>query len=434
MRALLFSLLVFTCSFFLLQAKEAYKIDLKDGDTFVFLGDSITHKGYYTRYIETFFVTRYPEKQIRFINSGISGDKALDALHRFEEDIAQHKPNYVSIMLGMNDGQYKDFSHEIFETYQNDMSQVIDQINDLGAQPILISPTIFDQRQYDIQSEDPNFRFNRLQASRHYNSTMAFFGAWVREQAMRRDLPFVHFWGPLNQHTLEHRQIHKDYSFALDAIHPEAPGHAIMAFSFIHDLAPSRKRVSAIHLFKEGEAWHSQAQNAKLENLNASGDNIEFSVTAKSLPWILPEEAQLGYDLTKAGHKWSQESFRVTGLKAGTYRLSIDEQDIGTFTHRQLGKKIELQNFRQSPQAQQALKVALAIEEKFETAVLPYRQKQARFKGLRRRFGANSPELENYRKKEGPSMQKLLLQQKQLSEKIYKLSTPQKHRYKLERS
>jgi hypothetical protein len=33
-------------------------LDLKDGDTLVFLGDSITHQCLYTQYIEDFFYTR----------------------------------------------------------------------------------------------------------------------------------------------------------------------------------------------------------------------------------------------------------------------------------------------------------------------------------------------------------------------------------------
>ena len=36
------------------------KLDLKDGDSIVFLGDSITHQCLYTQYIEDFFYTRFP--------------------------------------------------------------------------------------------------------------------------------------------------------------------------------------------------------------------------------------------------------------------------------------------------------------------------------------------------------------------------------------
>ena len=57
-------------------------IDLKDGDTLVFLGDSITHQCLYTQYVEDYFYTRYPKTRIHFHNAGVGGDRASDALTR----------------------------------------------------------------------------------------------------------------------------------------------------------------------------------------------------------------------------------------------------------------------------------------------------------------------------------------------------------------
>jgi len=42
------------------------KITPADGDTFVFLGDSITAQGLYTQYLETYFYTRYPQLRLKF--------------------------------------------------------------------------------------------------------------------------------------------------------------------------------------------------------------------------------------------------------------------------------------------------------------------------------------------------------------------------------
>ncbi|NBV87196.1 MAG: hypothetical protein EBS01_13250, partial [Verrucomicrobia bacterium] len=49
-------------------AKIAPRVELKDGDTWVFLGDSITHQCLYTQYVEDYFYTRHPEKRIHFHN------------------------------------------------------------------------------------------------------------------------------------------------------------------------------------------------------------------------------------------------------------------------------------------------------------------------------------------------------------------------------
>ena len=107
------------------------KIDLKDGDTLVFLGDSITHQCLYTQYVEDYFYTRFPKMRIRFHNAGVGGDRATNALVRFDDDVAAFKPAYITILLGMNDGSYRDFDKAVFDTYQRDMTLLLDRISTL---------------------------------------------------------------------------------------------------------------------------------------------------------------------------------------------------------------------------------------------------------------------------------------------------------------
>ena len=101
------------------EPKGHRRIELQDGDTLVFCGDSITHQCLYSQYVETFFYTRYPERRIRFHNASVGGDRVGDALARFHIDIAPYKPKYVTILLGMNDGTYQHFNHDVFKTYDD---------------------------------------------------------------------------------------------------------------------------------------------------------------------------------------------------------------------------------------------------------------------------------------------------------------------------
>src|SRR5271168_4407826 len=48
---------------------------LKDGDTVVFYGDSITNQRLYTVFVETFVLTRFPRLRVNFVHSGWSGDR-----------------------------------------------------------------------------------------------------------------------------------------------------------------------------------------------------------------------------------------------------------------------------------------------------------------------------------------------------------------------
>ena len=48
---------------------------LKNGDRVVFYGDSITDQRRYTQIVETYVVTRFPNPDVTFVNSGWGGDR-----------------------------------------------------------------------------------------------------------------------------------------------------------------------------------------------------------------------------------------------------------------------------------------------------------------------------------------------------------------------
>ena len=212
----------------LLQAQEAQqqshkaplsKMELESGDSIVFLGDSITHQCLYTQYVEDFFYTRYPRMRLKFHNAGVGGAKAWDALARFDRDVAAYKPKYVTILLGMNDGQYQPFNEEIFQTYYHDMKELITKIEAIGAKPILMTPTMFDARaaRMGTRKRDPS-------AVELYNSVLAYYGTWLREVAAESGFGFVDMYGPLNNITITARQKDPRFTLIRDAIHPDAPG------------------------------------------------------------------------------------------------------------------------------------------------------------------------------------------------------------------
>ena len=71
--------------------KPLRRMALNDGDSIVFLGDSITHQCLYTQYVEDFLYTRFPSKRFMIHNAGVGGARAWDALQRFDEDAARTK-------------------------------------------------------------------------------------------------------------------------------------------------------------------------------------------------------------------------------------------------------------------------------------------------------------------------------------------------------
>jgi lysophospholipase L1-like esterase len=364
--------------------KPVTTIDLQDGDSFVFLGDSITHQCLYTQYVEDYFYTRYPERRIHFYNAGVSGDKAGDALARFEGDVASQKPKYVSVLLGMNDGTYRHFDRETFDRYETDMTQLVEQIAGINATGILMGPSMYDSR-VSVSTPPRWVAGNPEQVAEvtgYYAPVLAFYGAWVRDRATHRGLGYVDMQNIMEQLTRIQRVENPDFNMIPDAVHPDANGQAVMAFAMLEQMSANRQ-VSGVTATKVNDKWRVTGGKDEITDVQGDDESLSFTFKAGALPWVLPTEAQLGYDMTKSGHKLSNERVRVLGLAPGKYDLSIDGIKVGTYAHAVLAAKIELQSNDKTPQYQQALAVANLNQERNDKAIHPLRDKWAQ---LRNRF------------------------------------------------
>ena len=129
----------------------------RDGDTVVFLGNSITHGGRYHGFITDFYRTRYPERKIRFINSGIGGDSAIGAQKRLHEDVSEYRPTHVALHFGMNDIDRGAYTRETTTDrlrrradaqakYRKNLDDLITQVKAVAPQAELnyLSTTIYD--------------------------------------------------------------------------------------------------------------------------------------------------------------------------------------------------------------------------------------------------------------------------------------------------
>jgi lysophospholipase L1-like esterase len=341
--------------------KTPGKVELQDGDTFVFIGNSITHQCLYTQYLENYFFTRYPDRKINLINAGVSGDFAGDVLIRLEDDVLAHKPKYATILIGMNDGEYVKWNDKTFGKYKSDMTALTDKLEAANIQPILLTPTFFDTRQaFKGETE-----FDPKEASDlHYDATLSYFGTWNAEVASRNGYGFADLHGDLTHFTRKMRQSDPDFTFIPDAIHPEEDGHLIMALSVLKGMeADPLVSEIVIDLNPDGN-WTYRVTNGIIDN--QQDKEISFDFLANALPWVVPEGAAMAYDLTGAGSLMSKEVIRATGLSHGQYELYINETLIGTYSHQAFASGVEIQENNNTPQYQQALAVAKLNHERNE--------------------------------------------------------------------
>ncbi len=115
------------------------------GDGFGMMGNS---------YVSRIFVDTwadFPENNIRYLNSAISGNTSKQLLDRFDEDVLSYSPDYVCIMIGVNDAwrhfdgcQLSQTLISPTETAAN-MEKMIEKVFSIGARPIILSPYYLDR-------------------------------------------------------------------------------------------------------------------------------------------------------------------------------------------------------------------------------------------------------------------------------------------------
>lgn len=200
---------------------------IEDGATVLFQGDSITDAGRgaldpenlgsgYAMMAASWFSAAFPEKDVTFLNRGISGNRAVGLESRWERDCIDLKPNWVSIMIGIND-TWRAFdsgdptSTEVYEAaYRTILTRTRDA---LGAQLILIEPFVlpFPEDRIAWRTDlDPRIRVVRALAD-EFNAILVPLDGIMNAAAEKR--PPV-FWAP-------------------DGVHPTPVGHALIAQSWL---------------------------------------------------------------------------------------------------------------------------------------------------------------------------------------------------------
>lgn len=408
------------------------KLDLKDGDSIVFLGDSITHQCLYTQYIEDYYYTRYPTLHLHFHNSGVGGDRAADALARFDMDVAAYKPKYVTILLGMNDGGYKQWDPATFEAYQKGMLELLEKIKGIGATAIVMGPTMYD---HDALLLNPKTKAKfDSDAGRYYNAVLAYYGTYMRDEAHERGLAYVDMFAALNDLSAQARLKDPNFTMIPGAVHPDANGHTVMATAFVQTVnAPHVVSATIARLDAKGGWKVTTNPGGKTSEVEGDATHLSFISDEPCLPWILPPEAAIGYKLSTAGHHFSNESLQVQGLTPGRYELKIDGQAIGTYPAAVLAFRIELQNFDKTPQYQQALEVATLNKEKQDKATHPMRDLYGKLKGVRRNAKTTPEVLSAYIEEMKPKVAELEKLEAEYDQKIYAAAQPKPHTFEITR-
>jgi lysophospholipase L1-like esterase len=206
--------------------------------TLICLGDSITeaHDGYVT-VMRHLITAAYPERNIRVVNAGVSGHKAPDMLARLERDVIAHRPNWVTINVGINDvwHGFRDFANGVdypqgdgpdgvpLDVYEPTVARMVDSLREAtDAQIVLLPPTVI--------GEDVDNPANVA------NAKIEGYVAAMRRVAESRNTLLAPTHEDFVQAIRAGKSVNPEFRLTTDGVHMNAVGNHVMALSVLYTL------------------------------------------------------------------------------------------------------------------------------------------------------------------------------------------------------
>ena len=200
---------------------------------FVFQGDSITDAGRdrdniasfgvgYPNLVASELMCKYPG-EYEFINEGVSGDRIVDLYARIKQDLINHKPDYLSILIGVND-----VWHELNEQngvaapkFEKVYSMLIEEIKE--ALPDI---KIFILEPFVLKGCGTERYFDEFLADVKLHAQAA------KNVADKFGLTFI----PLQDKFDEASKLMPDTYWLADGVHPTAAGHGLIKDELVKKL------------------------------------------------------------------------------------------------------------------------------------------------------------------------------------------------------
>lgn len=202
-------------------------------DRIVFAGDSVTDMNStnpvgegrfdslgqgYVRILDSMLAACYPDIKLRITNSGISGHTSRNLLERFDRDVVNLNPDWVSICIGINDvwcqfdlpAFHKE--HIMPEQYEKNVEEMILKIKGKVKGIFILSPYIIEPNREDWMRK-----------------RMDEYVAICEKLAEKHGCIFVNFQKMYETYC----QSRYSSCIAWDRIHPNQVGAMLMAKEFL---------------------------------------------------------------------------------------------------------------------------------------------------------------------------------------------------------
>lgn len=314
------------------SAFAASDFALRDGDTVVFLGDSITAAQTYGKIIENYTLLRFPGRKVHFINAGKGGDTAADSLRRLDRDVFQRNATVVTVAFGINDigwGMKADPEHR--QKYLDSIAGIVDACKQHNVRAFICSAPVTGADPYKSETEylqkmcDDGMKL----AKEHGADTIDI------QRAMRAIQKRV--WDA-NKETSDPKA--KMSLHAEDTIHLNDYGQIAMAFAILKGLGAPALVSSAI--VTSGSQPSAQCENCEVTDVECTSDSLTFTRKDDGLPLNLGLVGLLSYRFVPIPDEINRYMLAVRGLAAGKYEIVVDSRKVGTYDAEALTSGVNL--------------------------------------------------------------------------------------------
>lgn len=209
---------------------------IKTEQKLLFIGDSITDCGRqfpngegsaealgngYVSIVESLLQATYPERKIRVVNKGISGNTVRDLKNRWQEDALNPNPDWLSIMIGINDvwrqfdAPFQTDNHVKPEEFKETLFQLVNETKSTVEGIVLMTPFYIEPSKKDPMRQK-----------------MDDYGSIVKKVAEQTNSIFIDTQAALAP------LLSNLYSSAIarDRVHPNPRGHMALARAFLQSI------------------------------------------------------------------------------------------------------------------------------------------------------------------------------------------------------
>ena len=306
---------------------------IRDGDTVVFLGDSITAARTYGRIVENYTLLRFPSRKVHFHNAGWGGDTASGGLKRLDRDVFPLKSTVVIVAYGVNDigwGTKADGEHK--QAYLDGIRGIVEACKARGARVYVCSAA--------ATAEDPE------RAEHGYLQTMCDEGMALARSLGEHAIDVQRSMRAVQRKMVEGRatadpkdkdshRLHVD-----DGVHLNDLGQLAMALAIIKGLgAPAG--VSSVAIDARGPRLLS-ADGCRATSLKGDADRLEFDRTDDGLPLNFGLFGALKYRYIHIPDEINRYMLTVDNLPSGDYTIRADGRPLGKFGADRLARGVNL--------------------------------------------------------------------------------------------